>query len=170
MPVTSPRTPWYSHRWPWLIMAGPAIVVVAALGTAWLAWSTDDGVVADDYYKRGLVINKELARSDRGEALGLGAVLALGGDGGARVLLSGFADAAALPPSLRLKLTNATRAGLDRVATLTRDAGGTYSGRIDPPPPGRWLVSVETDTWRLPAVEVGGAVQEVRLGAARGRD
>ena len=148
MPVTSPRTPWYSHRWPWLIMAGPAIVVVAALGTAWLAWSTDDGVVADDYYKR--------------------AVLALGGDGGARVLLSGFADAAALPPSLRLKLTNATRAGLDRVATLTRDAGGTYSGRIDPPPPGRWLVSVETDTWRLPAVEVGGAVQEVRLGAARG--
>jgi len=56
-------------------MAGPAIVVVASLFTAWLAWSTDDGVVADDYYKRGLVINRELERSARGEALRLGAVL-----------------------------------------------------------------------------------------------
>jgi len=88
MSVTHPGRPWYRNRWPWLLMAGPAIVVVAALATAWLAWSTDDGVVADDYYKRGLVINKQLARSDRGEALGLGAVLALAGDGGVRIFRS----------------------------------------------------------------------------------
>ena len=55
--------PWYRQRWPWLLIAGPAIVVVASLVTAWLAASTDDGVIADDYYKRGLLINQELERT-----------------------------------------------------------------------------------------------------------
>jgi hypothetical protein len=49
-------------------------------------------------------------------------------------------------------------------------ADGVYTGRMAPVPAGRWLVSVETDTWRLPTVEAGGAVQEVRLGAARAVD
>ena len=73
--------PWYREPWPWLLMAGPAIVVVAALVTAYLAVSSDDGVVADDYYKRGLVINRVLEREQRAAALGLGAVVAIGDDG-----------------------------------------------------------------------------------------
>jgi len=167
--MTLPARPWYRDRWPWLLMAGPAIVVVAGFATAWLAWSTDDGVVADDYYKQGLVINRQLERSARGEALGLGAILELSPEGSARLRLSGLADAAA-PASVRAKLTNATRAGNDRVATLERGADGVYRGRMAPIPSGRWLVSVETDTWRLPAVEAGGMVREVRLGAARAVD
>lgn len=167
--VPSPAKPWYRERWPWLLMAGPLFVVVAGFGTAWLAWSTDDGVVADDYYKRGLVINRQLERTGQGEALRLGAVLEVLPDGAARLALSGFADAVA-PPAVQARLVNATRAGLDRVAKLERGAGGIYTGRIDPPPPGRWLVSVETDNWRLPAVEVFGAVGEVRLGTARAAD
>jgi hypothetical protein len=166
----APSRPWYRDRWPWLLMAGPGIVVVAGLVTAWLAWSTDDGVVADDYYRRGLVINKELARSDLGEALKLGAVLEAAPGGALRVELSGFADAASAPPEVRVRLTNATRAGLDRAATLARGADGAYTGRIEPPPAGRWLVIVETDAWRLPTAEVGGTVGEVRLGAARRAD
>ena len=161
--------PWYRDRWPWLLMAGPIIVVVAGFATAWLAWSTDDGVVADDYYKRGLVINRELERTGRGEMLRLSAVLALAPDGAVRLELSG-ADGMAVPPTVRARFANATRAGLDRTATLSRMPDGTYSGRIVPLPPGRWLVAVETDAWRLPAVEVGGGVDEVRLGAARAPD
>jgi len=161
--------PWYRDRWPWLLMAGPIIVVLAGFATAWLAWSTDDGVVADDYYKRGLVINRELERTGRGEMLRLSAVLALAPDGAVRLELSG-ADGMAVPPAVRARFANATRAGFDRTATLSRMADGTYSGRIVPLPPGRWLVAVETDAWRLPAVEVGGAVGEVRMGAARRPD
>ena len=169
MSVTLQAKPWYRDRWPWLLIAGPAVVVVAGLATAWIAWSTDDGVVADDYYKRGLVINRQLERSARGEALGLGAVLEVARDGAVRLRLSGLADGAA-PASVRAKLTNATRAGNDRVATLERGADGVYAGRMAPVPPGQWLVSVETDAWRLPTVEVGGAVREVRLGTARAVD
>ena len=169
MSIPAPAKPWYRERWPWLLMAGPMIVVVAGFATAWLAWSTDDGVVADDYYKRGLVINKQLERSRHGEALGLGAVLEVTPEGAVRLRLSGFTEAGA-PAVVSAKLTNATRAEGDRVATLERGVDGIYAGRIAPLPPGRWLVSVETDAWRLPTVEVGGAVGEVRLGAARAVD
>lgn len=166
-----PVKPWYRQPWPWLLMAGPAIVVVAAIYTAWLAVVTDDGVIADDYYKRGLLINKDLERARRGEAMRLGAVLAFAPDGALRLALSGFeADPAAAPTALRVRLVHATRAGLDRAATLTRGPDGRYVGSIAPPPPGRWLVTVETETWRLPMVEVGGALGEVRLGAARTAD
>jgi uncharacterized protein len=169
MSIASPAKPWYRDRWPWLLMAGPAIVVGAGIATAWLAWSTDDGMVADDYYKRGLVINRQLERSARGEALGLGAVLELSPDGAVRLRLSGLADAVA-PANVRARLTNATRAGADRVTNLERGAGGVYAGRMAPLPPGRWLVSVETDAWQLPAVQADGAVRELRLGAARAVD
>ena len=167
--IAAAANPWYRDRWPWLLMAGPIIVVLAGFGTAWLAWSTDDGVVADDYYKRGLVINRELERAGRGEMLRVSAVLAFAPDGAVRLELSGAA-AMEMPPAIRARFANATRAGLDRTATLARMADGTYSGRIVPLPPGRWLVAVETDAWRLPAVEVDGAVGEVRMGAARAPD
>ena len=155
--------PWYRQRWPWLLIAGPLIVVIAAFITAYIAWSTDDGVIAEDYYKRGLLINKSLARGARGAELGLGAIVHVGADGTVRVDLTGPAGFEA-PAAVTLRLVHATRAGHDRSAALARDADGAYRGRVDPPPAGRWLVSVETDTWRLPSAEVAGRPDEVRLG------
>ncbi|MEQ1516273.1 MAG: FixH family protein, partial [Usitatibacteraceae bacterium] len=37
--------PWYRQRWPWLLMAGPAIVVVAGFVTLALAIQSSDGLV-----------------------------------------------------------------------------------------------------------------------------
>lgn len=159
-----PAKPWYREPWPWLLMAGPAIVVVAAIATAYLAVSSDDGVVADDYYKRGLVINRVLEREQRGAALGLGAVVAIGADGAVRAQVRGYGDAPA-PDGVTLRLNHATRAGMDRRATLRRGVDGAYFGRMEPPPAGRWLVILETDTWRLPTVEIAGRPEEVRLGS-----
>jgi hypothetical protein len=165
-----PARPWYREPWPWFLIAGPAIVVVAGVTTAFIALSTDDGLVADDYYKRGLLINKELERSGRGVAMKLGAVASFGPDGGVRVDLAGFAEPAEAPSSVRLKLAHATRAGHDRAVTLQRGPDGAYRGAMDALPMGRWRVTLETDAWRLPTVEVGGAPKEVRLGAARGAE
>src|SRR5512143_961136 len=154
--------PWYRQRWPWFLIAGPAIVVVAALFTAWLAASTDDGVIADDYYKRGLMINKELDRTARAEALRLGAVVTFAPDGSVRLALDGDA-----PPEVMLTLGHPTRAGYDRAITLMRGADGVYAGRLDAPRDGRRHVAVETATWRLTTTTLPGDATEVRLGAAR---
>ena len=158
--------PWYRERWPWLLMAGPAVVVVASLVTAYLAASTDDGVVADDYYKQGLVINRVLKREERGAAMRLGAVVAIAEDGAVRAAVTGEGGAAP-PDAVTLKLAHATRAGMDRSALLRRGADGAYHGRVDPPPAGRWLVTLETDAWRLPTVEIAGRPRDVRLGTGR---
>jgi hypothetical protein len=169
-PPGRPARPWYREPWPWFLIAGPAIVVVAGVTTAFIAASTDDGLVADDYYKRGLLINKELERSGRGTAMKLGAVAVFGPDGVVRVDVTGFATPAEAPPTLLLKLAHATRAGYDRTVALQRGADGAYLGTLDALPPGRWRVTVEADAWRLPSVEVGGTLYEVRLGAARRAD
>ena len=39
--------PWYRHRWPWFLMSGPAIVVVAGVITTIIAVRTADPIVAN---------------------------------------------------------------------------------------------------------------------------
>lgn len=54
--------PWWTHGHLWLVIAGPLAVVVAALVTAWIAVRYQDPVLAEDYYRQGLEINKTLPR------------------------------------------------------------------------------------------------------------
>ena len=162
---TAPK-PWYRHRWPWLLMLGPGIVVVAGFVTLWLAVTSDDGLVADDYYKRGLGINRTLERTERAAALRLSAQVDVDASGDVRVkLASPERDFAAMPASIRLLLTHPTRAGFDRRTVAVRGPDGVYTGHMEPAGTGKRLVIVETDDWRLPPVEVNGAIHDIRLGA-----
>ncbi|WP_353233371.1 FixH family protein [Diaphorobacter ruginosibacter] len=64
---TSPEAkPWWRFGLVWMIISGPAIVVVAGFVTLWIAISTPDPVVEEDYYQRGLHINETL-RQQGGE-------------------------------------------------------------------------------------------------------
>lgn len=56
------NAPWWKHGHVWLLISGPAAVVVAGIVTAWIAVVTNDPVVDADYYRRGIEINKQLAR------------------------------------------------------------------------------------------------------------
>src|SRR3954470_8206083 len=67
------QTPWWKQRWPWLLMLGPAVVVVAGSYTGWLAWSRQDALVVGDYYKQGKAINQDLRRDRLASSLGLSA-------------------------------------------------------------------------------------------------
>ena len=59
-PPVIPR-PWWKFGLVWMVIAGPALVVAAGLATLWIAVRTPDPVVAEDYYRRGVEINKTLA-------------------------------------------------------------------------------------------------------------
>ncbi len=41
----APQQPWWRHRWPWLLMAGPFLVVLAGSYTAYLAYTREDALV-----------------------------------------------------------------------------------------------------------------------------
>lgn len=62
---TTTAKPWYRYGLVWLVIGGPAVVVVAAIATAVIAVRGADPVVESDYYRRGLEINKALAASER---------------------------------------------------------------------------------------------------------
>ena len=144
--------PWYREPWPWILMAGPATVVVAGLFTYWIAATTFDGMVADDYYKQGLAINKVIARDQAATRLGLRAEVALEREGTrVRVALAG----SGVPGErrLRLRVVHPARADLDQTVILER-VGDRYEGQVESLRPGRWTASLEDEagTWRMAAV------------------
>ena len=60
----SGSAPWWQFGHVWLVLAGPAVVIVAGFITLWLAMARPDPVVVDDYYQRGIDINKTLEKVD----------------------------------------------------------------------------------------------------------
>lgn len=52
--------PWWKHGHLWLVISGPAVVVLASFVTLYLAIRTPDPVVEEDYYRKGIEINKTL--------------------------------------------------------------------------------------------------------------
>lgn len=141
--------PWYRHRWPWLLMAGPLVVVVASFITLWLAIRTDDGLVTENYYRQGLAINQTLKLSERAREMGLEAGLTMELD--QIIVRLAAADRGFEPPAaLRVTISHPTRAGLDQVQTLTRQ-GDHYAGQFRLPAEGHWTVRLEdtAKTWLM---------------------
>jgi len=137
-------TPWYREPWPWLLMAGPAAVVVAGAATTWIAFASADGLVAEDYYKQGLGINRRLAREDAAREQGITARIELSST--ITVELTGAA-----PEALFVHLAHATRAGHDLRLKLVPVEAGRYAAALPALPPGRWRIAIEDPrgAWRI---------------------
>ena len=54
---------WYRFGLVWLVIAGPALVVVASFITLYLAVTRPDPLVSQDYYRQGMEINQTLGSS-----------------------------------------------------------------------------------------------------------
>jgi hypothetical protein len=147
-PAVNVAKPWYREPWPWLLMAGPAIVIVAGIATTVLAVTSFDGLVADDYYKQGLSINRVLARDEGAKALGITALVQFDeARSRVRVMLAERTG----PATLRLALSHPTLAGEDQEVSLRPTAPGVYEGAISTPRPGRFRLKLEDGEgrWRL---------------------
>lgn len=149
MNVKALPQPWYKEPWPWILMAGPGLVIIAGAITIWLAVTSFDGMVEDDYYKQGLAVNQRIHRDQLAQELGLRAEVLRSGPM-IRVFLSSQ-KAAALPAQLTLRLSHPTRGGMDQSIVLTNEGQGFYSGTLGVEVSGRWHVFLEDQelTWRL---------------------
>lgn len=163
--------PWYREPWPWILISIPASAVVAGMVTLWLAVSSADGLVAEDYYKQGLAINRVIEREEAAQRLGLTArIVPTPG----RLVLRLAGTPGAHPPALFLWLAHATRAGHDLRLRLAPAADGRYESALPPLPQGHWHVSIEDPraSWRI-AGNWSGAMRPFVLGgpiaAARAR-
>lgn len=147
---STPANPWYREPWPWIIMAAPATAVVAGIITFAIAVESFDGLVAEDYYKQGLAVNKQLARMQKAKDLGVQGDIEIESHAGGTVRI----DLRGKPGSkdeLVLMLSHPTRAGLDQQIRLQPAGNDVYVGRIGALPAGRWHVSVESAAgqWRI---------------------
>jgi len=147
LPPLRTFVPWYKEPWPWLLMTGPALVVVAGITTAVVAFRGADPLVAEDYYKQGLAINRVLERDRRATALHVKAMLWYSADSGrVRVQLS---QDGTLPDTLKLQFAHPTRAHLDSSVVLRRLSPGLYEGEIRLPNANHWLLVFEGADWRV---------------------
>lgn len=128
-------------------MAGPAVVVVAGVTTAIIAYRGADGLVADDYYKQGLGINRQIARDQVATQLHIAGEVRVGA-GRVCVLLRSDDT---LPDRITLRFAHPARASEDRVVHLARSSDGIWEAPLADLPRSRWRAIVETAQWRVAA-------------------
>ena len=143
-------TPWYKHRWPWFLMIGPVAVILAGLYTGWLAFSQQDALVVDDYYKQGKAINQDLRRDQVAASLGLSLNLRYDPAAGR---LNGrlLGDAGSVRSPVRVRLIHSTRPERDISLEAQPDQSGAFSIALPMLERARWQVQIENTQrdWRL---------------------
>ncbi len=160
--------PWYREFYVWMVIFFPALAVVAGIVTIRLAYVSNDGLVTDDYYKNGKMINQVLARDDAAVRLGLQAVAQLNWETHtAQVQLSANPDYP-LPQQVQAQFMHPTRAGQDHVATFTATgAAGMYRAPLPPLTRGQWHILLEADDWRLLSLLDAPATTQMVLAAGQ---
>lgn len=148
MNTGKPKTPWYREPWVWLMIAFPMTAVVGGMITIYLAVTTSDGLVVDDYYKRGKAINMDLARDNAAARHQLKASVDIDlRDNRVQLLLERATGV--LPEALTFSLLHSTQPGHDQVIIMQHSGTGLYAGSVDEMTRGKWYLQLEADDWRL---------------------
>ncbi len=139
--------PWYRIPLVWVVIGIPVFSVIITLCFVWISVQTFDGVVVDDYYRKGLQINRDLARDRYAAAKG---IEAFGEIAASRLRLQFESDVAeAWPDQLPISFYHPTVANRDVTATLIHNGDGQYSAANLQLAPGKWNIVTETESWRL---------------------
>ena len=122
--------PWHRYPLVWMMFAIPFSAVIMGVIMMWLAVDTDDGLVADDYYKLGMEINRVISRDKKAAELGLSAIIEF--DNSARIIKMQFdkGSLANFPKSLPLHLQHATRENSDIKVVLDHGIANQYIGHV----------------------------------------
>ena len=133
----------------WMIIAIPLTSVVVGFIMLWLAISSNDGLVFDDYHQQGKEINRVLARDAMANRLGIGAKIELLPESGLLELSLSYEQAFILPEILSLRFLHPTRAGEDVHLSLQRIGTSEYIGDFPRLGAANWIVQLETSEWRI---------------------
>ncbi len=140
---------WYRVPFVWLLVAFPLTAVVAGFVTLGLAIQSDDGVVEDDYYRKGKEINRVLARDVAAARLGLESTLEFNAAQREFALRLRAKPDTKLPQAVEIRFLHATRAGLDKSLIVPRNGDGSYRAPLPELAPGHWNVQLAAHDWRL---------------------
>lgn len=148
--------PWYRQFWPWFLIVLPGTVVVAALGTVYIAMRHADDLVMDDYYKSGLAINQRLGRQRIASEMGMEAqLMLLERRVQLRLQAPQLVDAgnyAKTLANIRLRFSHPLEADRDFSLTLSAAAPGLYVAElpVSVSPNWHWALDAGSDSlWQI---------------------
>lgn len=153
MSTAQPTKAWYQQLWPWLLILGPLIVVIACVITIYIAITRGDSVVTDDYYKTGKEIHLDSSRDQQAAKQGWRAqVFITPSEHSVRVLLQSQHEAAP-PNALTLRLIHPTLDAHDASISLPHQNNGVFEGKLSPTTNAdHWYIELtpqDHDAWRL---------------------
>lgn len=147
MTGSSPKYRWYQVPIVWMVVGIPLFSIVVTLSIVWISIETFDGVVVDDYYRKGLEINRQLARDRNANSISLVASASIADDQLRFELRSN--SNGPWPDSLELGFYHPTVSNRDVLVTLVHEGSGLYSAEPPQLAYGKWNVMTGTETWRL---------------------
>ncbi|MDA8621492.1 FixH family protein [Psychrosphaera sp.] len=142
--MKSNSTAWYKNGWVWLIIALPALTVVAGIATVVITSLNQPEMVVDDYYKKGKAINQELTLYQAYTDSGIQLDVRLEGQ---RFELK----SSEVLSAIKINLVHSTQGKRDLNFVMTPNAVGTYTKTLDTALTGKWTVFVEPmdGTWKV---------------------
>ena len=143
---------WYKEPWMLLVLGGPAIVVVAAFVTFYLAWHDSDKVVSKDYYTQGLNIDRDILKDAKAAEYKLAGEIQFAPTSG-KLMLS-LEGTIKFPDAIQLTISSNSHASEFETAqqvTLAQVKPGKFEGQLDTSSTNTqlWHIKIEATDWRL---------------------
>ena len=140
---------WYQEPLVWMLVAIPLSSVLVGIVMLWLAIVNEDGLVVDDYYKRGLEINRTLERDAAAAEHALTSELRFTTATDQILVTIEAADGFEYPKTIMLGVYHSVKTGFDKEVVLARISDKAYSGPSPELIPGRWYLDLHADQWRI---------------------
>ena len=147
-PNLGPRV-WYKEPYLWMLVGFPVASILACIFLIFLAATTKDTLVRDNYYKDGLAINQELAWDKKAVSMDIRLDMIVDGNKATLTMTNSRIE---LPSTLILKFSHPTLQTQDRDSLLQRvGQEKTYQGFIENLQDGRYYLQVESleQQWRV---------------------
>ncbi|HTD03634.1 FixH family protein [Undibacterium sp.] len=145
--------PWFKQLWPWLLVTPPIVAVVAGSYMASLAYSAQDPMVVDDYYKEGQAINHDLRRDKVAATLKLSASMRY--DAVKGTVAGKLRSAGSMPKGmLTVRLVHPTQPSKDLTISTQLDDDGNFTLPLPMLDRAAWQITLEDRAyqWRLTGV------------------
>ena len=142
---------WYKQFWPWFLIVVPLTSMVLSFTMMNLAFTGEDSMVIDDYYKEGRSINLKIQKLQQAKTLNIATQTQVFSDYVEVTFISGEPESG---KALSLDFFHSTQKFKDFSVILLRDANGTYRAPLDGNVSGKWQLSLHPfdENWKIQKV------------------
>jgi hypothetical protein len=142
---------WYKQFWPWFLIIVPLTSMVLSFTMMNLAFTGEDSMVIDDYYKEGRAINLKIQKLQQAKVLNISTKAQVFSDYVEIIFISGEPENG---EALILDFFHSTQKFKDFSVTLFRDASGMYRAPLTEDVSGKWQLSLHpfNEDWKIQKV------------------